>query len=153
MPIVDTARLAVGAIAILAVGPQGCGGADTGSGDAPAESRPAFSLPAEPPTGPPAGLVRGVAEGVNVTVSPGGAHIAFSDVTTEATRSQLDGQEISLHCTTAAGDEIASAPRQWPRGESALTLMLSPRGEPVECSVNAGGAAVLTASMAPVGAR
>ena len=145
--------LAVGMIAVLASAAAGCGGSDNHSSDSSGGSGPAVGVPTTMPSGPPAGLVRDNAQGVNVTVSPGGAHVALSDVTSDTTRSALDGKNVTVRCTTATGDEITSREQRWPSGASDLTLMMEPRGEITECSVDAGGASVLTASMAPVGTR
>lgn len=145
--------LAVGMIAVLATAAAGCGGSDDHPSDPSGGSGPAFSIPTTVPSGPPAGLVRGNAQGVNVTVSPGGAHLALSDVAPDTTRLALDGKNVTVRCTTATGDEITSRAQQWPIGASDLTLMMVPLGEVKECSVYAGGASVLTASMAPVGTR
>ena len=98
--------LAVGVIAVLASAAAGCGGSDNHSSDSSGGSGPAVGVPMTMPSGPPAGLVRGNAQGVNVTVSPGGAHVALSDVTSDTTQSALDGKNVTVRCTTATGDEI-----------------------------------------------
>ncbi len=145
--------VAVGVIAVLVSAAAGCGGSDDHSRDSSGGSAPALSVPTTMPSGPPAGLVRGNAEGLNITVSLGGAHLAQSDVTSDRIRRALDGQTITLRCTTETGDEITSREQRWPSGASDLTLVMESRGEIRECSIDTGGASVLTARMAPVGTR
>jgi hypothetical protein len=129
MLLVDTARLTVSTIEILATGTSWWKGSNTWSGGATPNSRPAFSLPATPPTLPQAGLVRDVSKEGNLAVLPNSTLIAVLDVTAEVTLSQFDGRAVSLCCITAADDEIAITPSQWPRGASNLKLIMSPQGD------------------------
>ena len=143
---------------VLAAGCVACGGSEpasdaTSSDATPAEEHPSPSLPTSPPTGPPAGMVRGNADGVNLTVSPGGAQLAFNDLTSDETRAALAGQPVQLRCTNDAGAEVTSFEHEWPSDASNLTMMMQPQGLTTSCVVEAGGSAVVTIPLEPMGGR
>ena len=140
----------------LLVGVMACGGSEPTDDRSPGpanDAAPAASLPTTPPSGPPAGLVRGNAEGGNLTVSPGGDQLAFNDLTSDDTRAALAGQQIQLRCTNDAGAEVTSFEHEWPSDAGDLTMMMQPQGLTISCVVEAGGSAVVTIPLEPVGRR
>ena len=97
-----------------------------------------------PPAGPPAGLRRGVQDGVVLSVNGGAAHVQFNDLETDVLRAQLQGNDVSVRCGDAEGTAT------WPANRGDLTLFLAGAEAPDVCTISAGGQELVRVALAPI---
>ena len=141
------AGIVVVALAVLAAA-VGCGGpADDPSADdaAPQTGTPLERLEIPVPTGPPAGLLRGSQDGVQVAFNGGGVSLQLNDLASEEMREALQGSRVTVTCDGAEGSTT------WRADSTVANLLVLDAGDrPASCTVSVGSETLVTVALEPL---
>ncbi len=96
--------------------------------------------------GAPAGLVRGISNGMVITYNKGGFNLQLNDEASDDLRSQVQGNTVEVKCGEVTGSG------EWVADSNAATFLAEGDADSIdECTVYESGTPLATATMAPPG--